>query len=381
MKRIRVLLVVWRLSISGGKPFVIRQLLRSIDHARFDVHVLSIRPLIDEDRLDELGPDITFHTLDHVGSVAAVRRTWLAWGVHRTMTEVRPDVLHVQSGIAWYAAGTALLRRKPRARLIEVHDAPQSGRRRRMNDLVEKLMIRGLGFEPIVHSRSVRDDLAAATGIDPAACHLISLGIDVQHYTTPVRDRAQVRAELGVPEEAIVVMYTARMVPTKRPELFVDVAERFAGRPELAFVLAGGGQLLEPIRQEVARRGLAGRVQVLGFVDDLVSLCNAADVFLSTSEYEGFGLAIAEAMASGLAVVSTRAGGVSEVVGDASCGVLVEGGVDALAGALDRIVSEKETLLSLRTAARARAERCLDFRNTTAGFEATYEGVVARGSG
>lgn len=371
----RVLLVVWRLARSGGKPFVLRELLRTVDTQRFDVHVLSIRPLLEEDQLDELANRVTLHSLDHVGSVSVARRSKLLFGVNRVVRDLQPAIVHAQSGVAWYVVGGALGRSLPAGRLLEIHDAPQSGRRSRGNDVVERVMVRLLGFEPIVHSRSVRDDVASAFNIEASRCHLVPLGVDVQRFASPGRPRAEVRDALGLDAREVLVLYAARLVPSKRPDRFVDVAERFRDSGDVTFVLAGTGSMLEKLRDDVRRRRLDDVVRVVGFVEDLVSLYHAADIFLSTSEYEGFGLAVAEAMAAGLPVISTRAGGVTEVIAEGPQGVLVAHEVDAIAGALASVLADRPYLSVRSDAAAERARTKFDSLSTTRSFEDVYEAL------
>lgn len=82
-------------------------------------------------------------------------------------------------------------------------------------------------------------------------------------------------------------------------------------------IVAGEGALRPALEARIAARGLAGRVILLGNVDNVGGLLAAIDVFVHPSVEEGLGQAVIEAMAAGCRVVATRAGGIPEVVGDA----------------------------------------------------------------
>lgn len=349
---------------------VVRGLLQHIDHDCFDVHVCTVRPLDPADRVEELGPHVTFHPLGLSGPTTPAFRAKASVGIARTVREVDPDVLHVHSGTASHSLLAGIVSRR-RGRIIEVHDAPQSARLSPANLRVEHLMHAKLGFRPLVHSHAVRADVALAWDLDAATVPLVPLGIDVDAFSAS-RFPGTVRRDLGLPDAGPLVLYVARLVDEKRPELFIEVASRVhQSRPEAVFALVGAGTLLDAMRDLVLARGLRGVVAVPGFVDDLPGTYGAADVFLSTSRYEGFGLAIAEAMASGLPVVSTHVGGVADVVADA--GVLVPSADPArLAAEVVRLIDHPLERARLGAAAATRSRTALDVRATARGFQDLY---------
>lgn len=369
--RIRVLVVLWRLSRGGGIPVVVRGFLRHFDRDLFDVHVCTVRPLFPEDSPDELGGGITYHPLGLTGSPTIRLRARAVLGVAKVARRVRPDVLHVHGGTASYGLLAALSSRRVQG-VIEVHDAPQSGRMSQGNQIIERLFARRLGFHPLVHSRAVRDGTAEAWGIDRSLIQLVPLGIETGALEPKAGRRARMRADLQVPPHAPLVTYVARLVPEKRPELFLEVARRvLAVRPDARFALVGGGLGLEAARAAVRRLGIEEQVRVTGFVDELSDIYRASDVFLSTSRYEGFGLAIAEAMAAGVPVVSTLVGGVEDVLGTAG---ILEPSADAgcLASHVVSLLDDPDRRSALAAAGRERVRSSLDVRVTTREFEAFY---------
>jgi len=103
----------------------------------------------------------------------------------------------------------------------------------------------------------------------------------------------------------IKVLWLARVTGVKNPERAVEIA---GSMPKIDFYLAGGGDLLEKIKNQAPNN-----LKVLGW-QDAKSILSIADIFLSTSENEGMPIALIEAQLAGIPVVATNVGSVSEVV-------------------------------------------------------------------
>lgn len=130
--------------------------------------------------------------------------------------------------------------------------------------------------------------------------------------------------------------------------------------PDLRVAIVGDGPLLPALRDRAAVLGIAGRVHLPGFRDDVPDLLPALDAFAFPSREEGLGSALLEAMAAGVPVVATRAGGIPEVVRDGVDGLLVPpADPPALAAALDRIL--RDPAAADRRAASARARVAAEF--------------------
>ena len=154
-------------------------------------------------------------------------------------------------------------------------------------------------------------------------------------------------------------LYLGALVPWKRPDLALEAVALAARElPELRLTLAGSpiGDVrgLEPLlRARVAQDDLAGRVHFAGRVADPRGLLASAHCLLHCADREPYGMAIVEALASGLPVAAPAAGGPTEIV-DESCGRLyAPGDAHAAAAALVDVLRNRETL---GPAARTKAE-------------------------
>ena len=348
-----------------------RGFLEHHDRSKVEAHVCTIRPLFTEDHVEELGNGITYHPLSLTGRPSPRMRLDAVKGVAHVIRQVQPDVLHAHGGTAWYSLPGSLVWSRG-GRMLEVHDAPQSDRMSRGNQFVERFMARRLRFRVMVHSSAVRDGIVSSWKVDRDDVTVVPLGVDVDTLANATGHRHAIRRSLGIDDRVPLITYVGRLVPEKRPELFVQVAARVTARhPDAVFALVGEGSGAESARAEAARFGIADRVLLPGFIEDLAGVYGASDVFLSTSRYEGFGLAIAEAMAAGLPVVATRVGGVEDVVGDA--GILEPSGdPDRLAQHVLALLEDPARRCALGRAAAERARAVLDVRETTRAFEQVY---------
>jgi glycosyltransferase involved in cell wall biosynthesis len=173
----------------------------------------------------------------------------------------------------------------------------------------------------IVGTEWLRAELAAWLGRD-AGIHVVPYGVDDAFFDPPPPDepRAAVRAGLGIPAEAFVVLHVGSVVERKNvPAVFATVQGlRQRGVP--AWLLQVGGPFTEHHMAELADRGIRDAVVQVPEAPErqLRAAYHASDVLLFPSHYEGFGLPLLEAMASGLPVVTSGAGALTEVGGDAA---------------------------------------------------------------
>lgn len=206
----------------------------------------------------------------------------------------------------------------------------------------------GLAVGLTDHTFSVSRDIA--THLGSRKVEVLYLGIG---DAPPVaRDRAAIRAELGVREDERLVVTASRLSAQKAlPVMFEAVAG--AGTP---FVLAllGTGPQEEELRAAAAAHGIGDRVRWLGFRTDVADYIAAGDVFCLSSVWEGVPLAAQEAILLGVPVVATAVGGMPELVEDAVTGRLVPPrDPAALAAALRQVLASEALRRTFADGARA----------------------------
>jgi len=198
-------------------------------------------------------------------------------------------------------------------------------------------------------------------------------GIDVSRYYRAGKSRTRIRESLGIKIDHTVIIAIGRLEPEKDyPNLIEAFGLIAASRQDAILIIAGDGSLRSNLESICVLHRVEEKVHFLGTRLDVPDLLNAADVYALSSSSEGFGLAVAEAMASELPVVATDCGGVGEVVG--SEGFIVKcGDSEALAAALFRALSmsgtERKALGSL---ARIRIERDFSLSRALDKWELVY---------
>ena len=187
----------------------------------------------------------------------------------------------------------------------------------------------------------------------------------------PRRSREEVRRELGLRDE-VVVLHSSNLRPGKRIDLLLETVARV--HPLNAFrLLILAGEPFAPFAEEVRRLGLTDCVIVREKVNDIEDYLQVADIGLFTSETESFCLSILEAMCFGCPSVSTRVGGIPEVVEDNQSSLLIPfGDVAALAGALEGLIDDKTRRGALGRAAQDRARERFSAEVIVPRYEALY---------
>lgn len=241
----------------------------------------------------------------------------------------------------------------PAARLAPTVRAVITGRRnigafkdsRRYYQMLENMMNRGTDAV-ICNARAVRDDVLRRERIDAARVHVIPNAVDEARFA----NAAPVEYHPG----ALVVGTVGNLKRQKRHDLFVEACAKLAiARPGLRGVIVGrdlGEE--ESVRDAIAKLGAP--VEIIGGDADPAPWLRRFDVFLLASDFEGMPNVVLEAMAAGIPVVATNAGGTGELIADRETGLLVPtGDVPAMVEAVERLLAD-ETLNS-RLVAQARA--------------------------
>jgi len=203
---------------------------------------------------------------------------------------------------------------------------------------------------------------------DPARVEVVHPGVDLDVFRP--YDKAAVRAELGLPADAAVLLFAGRIQPLKAPDVLLRaVAELLSQQPDLrsrmVVPIVGGpsGSGLEHPESLAQLSSHLGLDDVVRFVppvaqDELARWCSAATLVAVPSYNESFGLVAAEAQATGTPVVAAAVGGLTTVVRDGHSGLLVDSHEPrAWADALRRVVEDDALRLRLEGGALEQARR------------------------
>jgi glycosyltransferase involved in cell wall biosynthesis len=195
--------------------------------------------------------------------------------------------------------------------------------------------------------------------LDMAKVRVVPNGFHHERFQ-PAPSGAPFRAHLGIDDATPLVVFAGRLASNKGLHVLVPAFAKLASaHPDALLVLAGEDQDQRARLQGLAKDlGIAARVRFPGHLhpDLYPSALAAADVFVLPSEWEAFGIVLAQAMACGAPCVATRVGGAPDVVVDGETGRLVPyGDADALAAALDALLRDPDERRRMGEAGRRRA--------------------------
>lgn len=277
-----------------------------------------------------------------------------AWQLSRVLRDAKPDVIHAHDPMAVALAAMAL--QMPQA---GVADTPVVAARRvdfhLKRHAFSKWKYRHVQMF-IAASRTIADILEA-DGITRDRISIVHDGVNVGLIDKlPAVDT---RSALWLPHGAPVVGNVAALAPHKGQKHLVAAAAKVVHAvPDARIVIVGEGELKESLERQVKSLALERHVFLTGFRADALGLMKSFDLFVMSSVTEGLGSAVLEAMACGRAVVSTRAGGLPEVVVDGETGLLVAAHDEAaMADAIVTLLKQPDRRAAMGAAGRARVMR------------------------
>jgi len=232
------------------------------------------------------------------------------------------------------------------------------------------------GADHVVTTGEVlRRQVIEQSGADPARVTSVPTGIDLARFRPG--DRAAARVRLGLPAEAFLVGIVATLRSWKGHLYLLDALARMQDS-RMQAVLVGTGPMEQNIRRKVAEDGLASRVIMAGHHDDVVPWLQSFDVFaLPSYANEGVPQAIMQAMACGLAVVTTGVGAIREAARDGVTALMVRPrDAEALAAAISLLRDDPAQRARLGAAAATEARTRFSRDAMLDRVEAVFQSVV-----
>jgi L-malate glycosyltransferase len=355
----------------GGAERLLAAAARTHDPAAVELHVAYLLPHKDQlvAELGAAGVEVT--CLD---APREQDPRWLG-RLRRLIRDGRIDVVHAHSpyvaGMARLAVRTMPARIRP-ALVSTEHNAWSTFARptRWLNAATHPL-----DDERFAVSEEVRGSMTPRLA---GEVEVLVHGIDLEDVQSRRARRSEMREQLGLPDDAVVVGTVANYRPQKAYPVLLRAARTVLERDARArFVVVGQGPLAGEVEALHRELDLGDGVQLLGYRPDAVDVLAACDVFCLSSDYEGLPVAMMEALALGLPVVSTAVGGVAETIEDGVSGRLVPTqDPAALAAALLEVTGDDAYRRQLADGAAALAVH-FDMRRVTRQLEDVYRRLTA----
>lgn len=302
-----------------------------------------------------------------------------AWRLSRFIKQRRIDLVHCDWSRDLFTLVPALATHRHVSLVLHKHVGVLAGKRLWVHYGIYARVDRVIAISDVIHRNFIE-----MHPIDPAKVVTIHNGVDTTRFRPDPAARARLRAELGYADDDLVVGIVGRVTPSKGHREFVDMAARLAAtHPRARFLVVGEATRGEEdegraIVDGIADSDLRDRVTVTGFRRDVPDLLSAMDVFTFPSHNEAFGLALIEAMATGLPTVSADCDGVLDIVVEGVTGLMIPPKDGALlAAATARLLDDGALRASLGQAGRERVLAKFTERRQDEAIDALYADAIS----
>ena len=295
----------------------------------------------------------------------------MVWRFASVLRRLRPDLVHIHSrrgADVWGGLGAKL--------------AGVPALMSRRNDNREARLALWLKYPLYRHIVAVAQgikDVLVGQGLSPEGITVVHSAIEPALFQHP-RPRAELASTFGVDAAQPILGIAAQLIDRKGHSLLFEALQKLAGRhPSVQLIVFGRGPLSQALEAEAAARGLADRVRFAGFRQDLELWIGALDLLVHPAYTEGLANVCLQAGAAGVATIGSRVGGIPEAISENHTGLLVPvGDVDALAAAIDRLLTDDALRARLGAAGPAHVDSDFTAPKMAAGNRAVYRRLLGR---
>ena len=372
-KKIKVLECIRQGQIGGGESHLL-SLVENLDKTRFDPLVLSFTDGPMMKALDEMKVD------NHVIHTEKPFDFTKWKTVRNYLKSKKVDLVHAHgtranSNILWAAKSLGL------PVIYTVHGwsfhPDQSPVVRKIRILGEKYLT---SRTDINISVSASNQQSGKNYIHSFQSVVINNGID-QNKFNPARPFKDIRKELGIPKDKVLVLFIARFTSHKQPLSLVRAfAQALPGNPQLHLLMVGDGDQKQEAISLIDSLGMKEHITLESFRKDVPDVLASADIFVLPSLWEGLPIGLLEALAMGKAIVATRVDGTSEIIENEENGILIETGnlVDNLTNALVGLSLDEEKRKRFSEKAIATVSKKYNATEMTRKIEDIYTSLVKK---
>ncbi len=366
-ERINVLWLIKGLG-SGGAENLLVSAARHVDRDRFNYSAAYFLPWKDQlvSGIEEQGIPVTCLKQ----RVPYDPRT--LFSLNRKLRKDRIDILHAHlpySGLV----GRLASKFSPVKKIVySEHNVWE--RYNRLMRVANRLTYR-MNDAVVAVSENVEESIRSGMNVgESLRLNTIENGVDVEQLSTLSKDSKWLKDEFGIPAGNRIVTCVANFTPKKRhTDLLVAAKRTLASTPDVSFVLVGQGPLLDDVKAEAQELGIDRNVVFTGLRDDAREIIAASDLFVLSSQFEGMPISVLEAMGTRTPVLSTRVGGLPEMLREGTEGMMVDALVpDQLSAAIDDLLANDELRRSLAERAYARVGAEFDIRHMVRRTEELY---------
>jgi len=359
MKR-RVMMVIPTLG-GGGAERVVTDLARFLHQDRWDVRVISLygRSHANEYFVSQI------EETNHAAVIFLDKRNGIDFSVikelRKIIKEYRPDIIHTHLYAGVYTGAASLFLNKKI--LHTVHNIAEQelpeAHRRLMNMAYQCHTV-----IPVAISKTVLDSIRNVYHLKEKDIRLVYNGIDSSQFINEERE-----------EKTYDFIVVGRLAPQKNPVLVLEAFSKIVALfPDAKLCMCGDGQLRPLLLNRIGEYGLAENVELTGYITNVNDYLKKSAYFVFVSDFEGFGLAMIEAMAAGLPVIATGTDAAAELMKDGKEGYFSKvNDIKSLTEVMKRCLSEKGSAAYERLCENAKKNAMrFEIRNMVMAYEKIY---------
>jgi glycosyltransferase involved in cell wall biosynthesis len=308
------------------------------------------------------------------------------------MRRRRIDIVHTHSFLdRLFAHPAALLTGIPVVHTLNNTYESMHDLRRRNSRMERAVLWVRHSFRKLLEGRVVKQYIAISQAVydsyAPVVPHALTR-ITLVYYGVPIGELAQstwgdalvrLRADLGLKSSHPVLINVARLAIAQKDQLTLLRAMPIVLKecPDARLLLVGEGKDRAAVEQEIETLGIGRKVSVLGSREDINDLMGLSDILVFPSRFEGFGIAVTEAMAAGKPVVASRVPPITELVEEGGSGFLVEpANPQAFASAIVRLAKDRGLAEAMGLRGRQIAQAKFDVARCAAGWQDVYRTIL-----
>jgi glycosyltransferase involved in cell wall biosynthesis len=378
VRQLRVMHVIARMNI-GGPAVLVADLIRNIDSQTFkQLLVTGYCEVNESDYLDEVATDIEAVRIPGLGrSVSALKDISAFIGLIREIRKFKPDLIHTHTAKAGVLGRIAGLIAKPSARRVHTYHGHllhgYFGKGKTLLVVFIERILAWISHGLVSIGTNVKRDLLRAGIGTEVKFHVIFPGLqDLQHFS-----KKQARDELGLDLKKIYIVFVGRLTHIKRPDRLIEISSELKNNfPNVHILVAGAGELFDTTKTQSESKDLP--ITFYGWRNDIARILSASDIAILCSDNEGIPLTLIQAAQSGLPIVSTDVGSVSDIVKNGESGTLVTCSSSELSQALETLIEDEVLRVKYGVAGKERAGKFFSSRSMVVSHEKLYQELVQK---
>jgi glycosyltransferase involved in cell wall biosynthesis len=285
--------------------------------------------------------------------------------------EVQPTVVHTH-GYRPDVIDGGVARKLRIPAVSTVHGFTRTRGRGQVYEWLQRRALRR--FDAVVCVSRAQVNELEKSGVAPERLHLMPNAWSARTIPLPAREA---RAHLNVASDAFHIGFVGRLTHEKGADVLVDALAKLHDLPLIVSFIGSGNE--KPRLERAARKaGVADRIRWQGLVTDASRLLSGLDVFVMSSRTEGTPIALFEAIAAGVPIVTTAVGGIPDVVSRAEALLVPSESPEALAAAIRDVYTDRVGARARAVAARERVARTYAVEPWLGGYESLYRRLDLR---